>query len=159
MARTAALEGRLDRLESAEAIRDLVGRYALGADRRNDPAIFRDLFTEDAVWEAEGFGRHEGRETILDAISSIAREQIVWTLHFMTSPIIEIDEGGDTARCRWWLWETSKIAARPGDAPVAHWLGGTYDSRLRRVDGVWRFRHVTLALSLISPHADGFTTV
>lgn len=159
MARPAALAKRLDRLESAEAIRDLVGRYALGADRRNDPAIFRDLFTEDAVWEAAGFGRHEGRETILAAISAIAREQIVWTLHFMTSPIIEIDTEGEGARCRWWLWETSKIASEPGAAAVAHWLGGTYDSRLRRDGGVWRFCHVTLALSLISPHRDGFTTV
>lgn len=159
MARTASLATRLDRLESAEAIRDLVGRYALGADRRNDPAIFRDLFTEDAVWEAEGFGRHEGRDVILDAISTIAREQIVWTLHFMTSPIIEIDPTGETARCRWWLWETSKITATPGAEAVAHWLGGTYDSRLRREAGAWRFSHVTLSLSLISPHADGFTTV
>ena len=35
---------RLDRLESIEAIRTMVARYAEGADLKNDPVILGDLF-------------------------------------------------------------------------------------------------------------------
>ncbi|MFG1478793.1 nuclear transport factor 2 family protein [Xanthobacter sp. V4C-4] len=152
------LEARLARLESAQAIRNLVGLYALGADRRNDPEIFSGLYTADAVWEAAGFGRFEGRERIVAELARIGRETIVWTLHYMTSPIVEIDAGGEGARCRWWLWELSKIADRPGAAPAAHFLGGTYDTRLERTADGWRFARVTLDLPLVSPHEPGFKT-
>ncbi|MGQ3675822.1 nuclear transport factor 2 family protein [Xanthobacter sp. TB0139] len=150
------LEERLARLESAEAIRNLVGRYALGADRRNDPEIFTGLFTEDAEWEAAGFGRFQGRDEIVDALSRIARETIVWTLHYMTSPIVEIDPDGAGASCRWWLWELSKITEQPGAEPVAHFLGGTYEARLRQTPEGWRFAKVTLDLPLVTPHMPGF---
>ena len=58
------LEERITRLEDIEAIKGLITTYAQGADRNNDPAILAPLYTEDAVWEAEGFGRHEGIEAI-----------------------------------------------------------------------------------------------
>ena len=154
----AGLEARLARLESLEEIRSLVGLYALGADRRNDPEIFSGLYTEDAVWEAAGFGRFQGRVRIVEELARIGRETIVWTLHYMTSPIIEIDADGTGARCRWWLWELSKIKGRPGEEPVAHFLGGTYDTRLARTPDGWRFCRVTLDLPLISPHEPGFKT-
>ncbi|MDQ0505014.1 nuclear transport factor 2 family protein [Xanthobacter agilis] len=152
------LERRLARLESAEAIRNLVGLYALGADRRNDPEIFSGLFTDDAEWEAAGFGRFQGRDLIVAELARIGRETIVWTLHYMTSPVVEIDEEGTGARCRWWLWELSKIKDQPGAEPVAHFLGGTYDTRLERTPDGWRFSRVVLDLPLVSPHAPGFKT-
>ncbi|WP_234053017.1 MULTISPECIES: nuclear transport factor 2 family protein [unclassified Xanthobacter] len=158
MGGTDGLERRLARLESLEEIRRLVGLYALGADRRNDPEIFAGLYTGDAVWEAAGFGRFQGRELIVSELARIGRETIVWTLHYMTSPVIDIDEDGEGARCRWWLWELSKIKDQPGDEAVAHFLGGTYDTRLKRAPDGWRFCHVTLDLPLISPHEPGFKT-
>lgn len=150
------LEKRVARLESAEAIRNLVGLYALGADRRNDPEIFATLFTEDGEWEAAGFGRFQGRAAVVEALARIGRETIVWTLHYMTSPVVEIDPDGQGARCRWWLWELSRIAETPGDAPVSHFLGGTYDTRLRRTADGWRFARVCLDLPLATPYAPGF---
>lgn len=152
------LAARLDRLESIEAIRNLVGFYALGADRRNDPTIFGDLFTEDGEWEAKGFGRYRGRAEVVEALARIARETILWTLHFMSTPIVELDLDGEGARCRWWLWELSKIKDAPSAEPVDHFLGGTYDTRLRRTPQGWRFAHVMLDLPLVTPHAPGFKT-
>jgi hypothetical protein len=150
---------RLHRLESVEAIRNLVGLYALAADRRNDPAIFGQIFADDIIWEAEGFGRHEGHETVIAELARIGQESIVWTLHCMTSPIVEINSDGSHARCRWWLWELSKIASVSGEEPVAHFLGGMYDSQLRHMADDWRFSHVRLNLSLFSPHTAGFKTL
>ena len=45
----AQLAARLQRLEDAEAIKQLIVRYAQGADRGNDVDVMLPLFTEDAV--------------------------------------------------------------------------------------------------------------
>ncbi|MDR3509517.1 MAG: nuclear transport factor 2 family protein [Caulobacteraceae bacterium] len=142
----ASLTRRLDRMESCEAIRALVSRYALGADRRNDPAVMGPLFSEDAVWEAEGFARYESRTTIAQGLSDIAEKRVLWSLHYMVSPLIELDETGDVARCRWGLWELATMRDEgEGAAPSDRWLGGVYDAVLTRTaaDG-WRFTHVVL---------------
>jgi len=49
-------EDRIARLEDIEEIRQLTIRYAAGTDRRNDPRVMRELFSEDAVWGSDGFG-------------------------------------------------------------------------------------------------------
>ena len=76
---------RLARLEDIEEIRRLTIRYADGADRRNDPKMMRDLFAEDAVWEANGFGVFKGRTQILEGLREIASTAypipcITWSL-------------------------------------------------------------------------------
>ena len=40
-----------------------------------------------------------------------------------------------------------------------HWIGGWYESRLRKGRKGWRFTDVRLHLKLMSPHADGWTTL
>ncbi len=57
------LEKRLTQLEDIEAIRQLKARYCLYVDQRNERGRV-SLFTEDAVWESDKFGIHEGREAI-----------------------------------------------------------------------------------------------
>ncbi|MEX6725829.1 nuclear transport factor 2 family protein [Parapedomonas caeni] len=151
MSELAALAVRLDRLESIEAIRRLVATYAQGADRRNDPAIMRPLFADDAVWEAAGFSRFDGGDAIAEGISAIARDQITWSLHYMVSPHITLAEDGESARCHWYLWE---LCAMRDEAGVSRdtWLGGWYDSSLRRTAQGWCFSHVRLDLRLVSPN-------
>lgn len=138
---------RLDRLESAEAIRTLIARYAQGADRRNDPAVMATLFHEDAVWEAEGFSRYEGRDAIAAGLAEVARTDILWTIHFMVSPEIEIDASDDRARCHWYLWELATMR-EDGAGARDTWLGGWYESVAERRDGRWAFSHVALSLRL-----------
>ena len=55
------LDARLRDIEDREAITTLIVHYARACDRGNDPSLLERLFTEDAVWECEGFGRYEGR--------------------------------------------------------------------------------------------------
>ena len=138
---------RIERIESSAAIRAIIAQSAIGADRRNDPAIMGPLFAEDAVWEAEGFARHVGREAIAEGLAAIAAARILWTIHYMVSPLIEIDADGQGARCRWHLWELATMRG-DGDAVSDNWLGGCYDARLARTAGGWLFTSVVLDVRL-----------
>lgn len=144
----ASLAAQLRHLQSLEAIRGLIGRYAIGADRKNDPAIMAPLFAPDAVWECEGFGRFEGRDTIARALSETAQKQILWTLHYMVSPTIEVD--GDRADGSWYLWELATVAGEAG-APRSVWCGGTYDATFVCLEERWYFHHVRLNIRLSTP--------
>ena len=97
------LEQRLRRLEGAEAIRKLIAIYAIGADRKNDPAILGPLFSSDAVWEADGLTRLVGRQAIADGLAELAHSFVSWSLHYMVSPLIDIDAVAGSATCRWYL--------------------------------------------------------
>ncbi len=93
------LERRVRVLEDVEAIKQLKARYC---DRCDDGPYDADgvaeLFTEDAVWEGEGFGRFVGRDAIRDFFRT-GRSVFSFTIHQATNPIIEVD--GDRARGRW----------------------------------------------------------
>lgn len=150
-----SLEHRIAALEAIEAIRRVVGTYAHGADRRNDPAIMSGLFHDDGVWEAEGFGRREGRDEIVAHLAAIAAREITWSLHYMVSPVVELDEDLRQASCHWYLWELAQVAS-PGQAPRPHWMAGWYRSRLRRQGDAWRFSHVRLELQLVHASAEAW---
>ena len=151
------LEERITRLEDIEAIKSLVTTYARGADRNNDPAILAPLYTEDAVWEAEGFGRHEGIEAIAREMAEVGRETILWSLHYMVSPEIRIADDGKSAECFWYLWELAKMPGKDGQ-PEDNVIGGWYETKLVKTDGGWKFRHVTLVLKLICPAHEPWET-
>lgn len=150
-----ALEQRLARLEASDAIRNLIGLYAVGADRRNDPAIFGMLYAEEAVWESAGFGRFEGRTRITQELARLGREQVLWSLHVMANPLIDIALDGAHAEARWVLWELASIGNGEGQGND-HWLGGQYHCDVVRTAEGWRFSHVRLHLALLSPYGEGF---
>jgi hypothetical protein len=148
------LAARLTRLEDIEAIRTLVARYALGADRNNDPAILGPLFAKDAEWVCEGFGHYRGRDEIAAELAGSAARP-------------------SAGRCTTWSRRWSSRPRRPPRplplVPVGagagrrggrgHWIGGWYESRLKKGRKGWRFTHVRLHLKLLSPHADGWKTL
>lgn len=145
----AALERRLRQLEAYEAIRQLIARYAVGADRKNDPELLGPLFSVDAVWEADGITRLEGREAIAAGLSGLANEFVTWSLHYMVSPLIAVDAQVQTATCRWYLWELCTMK-QDGAAPADTWYGGWYDSRLSLHGDAWLFDWVRLDPRLAS---------
>jgi len=154
-----SLQQRLARCEALEAIRGLVAVYAEAADRRNDPVLMRPLYTDDATWEAAGFGAYQGADLIVAELSRIATEEVVWSLHLMGPPAITLTTDGTSARVTWRLWELSKLAQQ-GLAPRDHWLGGGYDATaIRDKDGQWRFSRVILTLSLIAPVGDPWVPI
>ncbi|QIL80779.1 nuclear transport factor 2 family protein [Diaphorobacter sp. HDW4A] len=151
---TRTLTQRVTRLEAITEIQQLVGRYAHGADRHNDAAVMAPLFGRNAVWEAKGFGRHQGREVIAMELARIGREEIVWSAHYMTPPVIDVDDDLLQARCRWHLWELAQIqdASGSGMPAAAHWICGEYDTIVIVEAGRWCFQQLDLNLRLIHRH-------
>lgn len=141
---------RLARLEGCEAIRNIIATYAVGADQKNNPDILGPLFHEDAVWEAADVARYEGREAIAEGLAALGQSFVTWSLHYMVSPLINMDASGEAAHCRWYLWELCSMA-QDGGSPADTWLGGWYDSRLSARDGRWAFDDVRLDMRLTSP--------
>lgn len=137
-----SLEQRLEALEARAAITDLVARYALGADRRNDPAIMGPLFALDASWSAEGFATLKGRDAIAAGLAGIAQDRILWSIHFMVAPVITLSGDGCCGTCQWYLWEL--CTAQTDEGPKDQWLGGWYDGTVTRTEQEWRFQTVIL---------------
>lgn len=142
---------RLARLEAAEAIRKLIATYAVGADRKNDPAIMGPLFSPQATWELEGVAHLVGRDVIAAGLSELARNYVTWSLHYMVSPLIDVAEDAQTATCRWYLWELATMKQADG-SEADSWYGGWYDSKLSQHDGQWLFDHVRLNARIASPN-------
>lgn len=153
---TAALAAQVQRLLDIEAVRHLIATYARGADRRNDPEIMGPLFSEDAVWECEGFGHHEGRAAIAAGLAETGRRDITWTLHYLVSPIVHIGDDARSGEAHYYLWELANMRGGDG-APRACWVGGTYDTQLVKHDERWYFSHMRLNLALVAPYDRGWS--
>lgn len=136
------MEQRLWNLEARAAIADLIARYARGGDRLNDPSIMGPLFADDGRWEAEGFGVLEGRAAIERGLAEIAASRVRWSIHYMTTPLIELSGDGLTATCHWYLWELCTMRGQDGTRD--EWLGGWYDSELKWTSDGWKFARVRL---------------
>ena len=144
------LERRVRVLEDVEAIKQLKARYC---DRCDDGPYDADgvaeLFTEDAVWEGEGFGRFVGREAIRGFFRT-GRSVFSFTIHQVTNPIIEVD--GDRARGRWYLLQPSTMV----DGNRAIWLASHYEDEYVRVGGRWLFRQLKTTTRFFTPYEDGW---
>ena len=150
------INSKLTHLEDIEAIQRLIVTYARGCDRGNDPTVIGPLFTEDGTWECKGFGKYETRDHVARGLHGIAGEKIWWSLHYMISPQIDIDESGEYAKVFWYLWESATVPNPQSDEAEAHWIGGTYDVECVKLDGKWFFKTMELKLNMVSPYNDGW---
>jgi uncharacterized protein (TIGR02246 family) len=143
------LERRIRVLEDIEAIKQLKYRYADACDRGYDADTLADLFTLDAIWEGDLFGRYEGREAIREFFRGVSAN-IPFAVHYMTNPIIRVD--GDEATGEWYLFQTTTFAQN--NTPI---LGSArYADQYRRVDGTWKFRHLRLISIFWTPYEEGW---
>lgn len=147
------LEEQIRWLVAREEIRTVIGRYAKAGDAHNDPGIMATLFTEDAVWEAEGFGRFSGREEILRELARIGREEILWSLHFPVSPLIELAADQRSATATWWLFEMLTMKGDQG--AEQKWLGATYNGDFVREADAWKLRHLALKIQKLVASGEG----
>ena len=146
-----SVEQRLQRLEDIEAIKQLIARYMMAADKNGDPGLMEPCFTEDAVWNAEGIGRWEGRDSVVQGLHETSTKVLSWALHYATQPIIEVAGDGQTATGEYYLWELAKAVQEDGSPDQDTWIGGWYESRFRKEGGDWKFTHIELILKLLSP--------
>jgi ketosteroid isomerase-like protein len=145
----AGLERRLRVLEDIEAIKQLKYRYADACDRGYDADTLADLFTEDAIWEGDLFGRYEGRDAIREFFRGVSTD-IPFARHYMMNPIISVN--GDEAAGEWYLLQTCTFAE--GNTPI---LGAArYADRYRRVNGAWKFHNLQLLSTFWTPYDEGW---
>lgn len=148
------LRSQIAKLQAAEEIRHLKARYAAVCDTGYTPERMVALFTKDAVWDGgERFGRYEGIDAIYAFFAGVS-SQIVWALHYMVAPIIEVSDDLETATGSWYLWQPCTIVSEQGLRAV--WLMGTYADRYRQEADGWKFAEVTLDCQAISPIEQGW---
>jgi uncharacterized protein (TIGR02246 family) len=128
---TEDLTARVERVEAAEGVRDLLWRYASTMDRLPPIEELADLFTEDAVLESAD--RHEGRDAILAYYDGVL-SSLTAARHHVVNSTISV-EGPDRARHRGYFLA---LLERGGETLLVH---GDYDDLVvRGADGRWRFQ-------------------
>jgi len=123
-----SVEARLDRLESTDAIRQLVAKYCLGLDLRDLDALC-GLFPEDVRVSRDA----SGRRALKVWFDETLRVQFTGTAHVTGNHVIEFDDA-DHAR--------GVVYSRNEHETGDEWIIMTmvYWDRYERIDGDWLFR-------------------
>jgi len=148
-----SLEARLARLEDIEAIKALKARYAYYCDHGYDADGMASLFVEDSTWTSNAFGTYHGREAIRAFQANIS-SQILWALHFMICPVVDVSDDGQDATGSWYLIELATMV-RGSDAPEpdvrdAVVMSAVYNDTFVREDGGWKFKKVEVEFHQVS---------
>lgn len=151
-----SVEARLARLEDIEAIKNLKARYAYYCDHGYDADGMASLFVEDSLWTSNEFGTYHGRQEI-HAFQSRISSEILWALHFMICPVVNISDDGETASGSFYLIEfaTMTRASDPKttDAVV---MSAIYNDAFVRENGEWRFKTVSVEFHQVSDLEKGW---
>jgi len=147
---SADIEKRLQRMEDIEEIKQVIARYAKAADSNGDPKLMAACLTADAVWYCKEVGTWDGREAVVDGLRETCTVRLPWALHYMTQPIIDVAEDGQTAVGEYYLWELAKVNPEDGGAAEDTWIGGWYESQFRKESGTWLFNRFELYMKLMS---------
>ncbi len=135
-----SIEARLRVLEDIEEIKKLKARYCAACDDAHNPEALGPLFAPDAVWEASGVGRAEGRDAIKALLGGIGRSGTIRNSgHHAINPIIDVD--GDLASGHWRLIMLYTGYRRDG-SPQYRRIIGWYREQYVRIEDRWHFQHL-----------------
>ena len=142
------MERRIRRLEDREAIRVLVGRYALAMDNKDFDLAAR-LFASDARfgWK-DGSFTFDGRDAIVD----MYRTRLAGagpSFHYTHDQFVEWDDKDDDRATGLVLGHAETSAGG-----VQSLVAIRYDDRYVRTDGVWLFRERLLGFLYNAPVAE-----
>lgn len=129
---TLSIEERLQRLEDAEAIRDLVMDYARTLDTR-DMEAYSALFAQDGEWVGPYVGAARGPAAILQLMRDNLGPAPKGSNHVMSNIVVNVDGDRAEAKSRW----TYMVPAEDGGPRPA--ICGRYEDVLIREAGAWRF--------------------
>lgn len=139
---TEVLAKTVARLEAIEDIKRLKHTYMEYCDQGYPPAKLGPLFTDDAVWTSEIFGRYEGRAAIETFFGGVSAD-IVFAAHLALNGIIDVD--GDRARGQWRLLMPCTLSE--DGAKVSRWMLGEYDETYERHGGKWYFSKIDVFMN------------
>lgn len=120
----------LERLTAAREIEDLITRCCILCDDQ-DWTTFASLWTEDAAFGIEGGSTFEGRDALLDFVTTCLPADYVGK-HLCSRSLIEFGPDGATAEAK---TDVVWIAANFENTIVSR-----YNDSLVRRDGRWLFR-------------------
>lgn len=128
----AVVEDRLQRLEDAEAIRNLIARYGPLADA-GDAAGVAALWTEDGEYDVGGFGVARAREEIAALIDARFHRELMaqGCAHVLSAPVIALD--GDRA-----VATNQSVVFRRAGASFEAWRAAANRWELVRTAPGWR---------------------
>lgn len=147
---------RLDKLEDANQIRNLMSQYMHLCDDLSHPDIankIADLFSEAAIWEGIGslyqmkLGRYCGRENIASMMASYISEpsHFAINVHYLTSEYIDICAEKE-AIGRWKMLQVSTFRAGG-----SHLNSAELVIRFKKADDRWLIDHFTTRNLLSRP--------
>jgi len=145
------VEKRIQKLEDIEAIKRLKFDYAEGCDlvaNQNNLEPLLKVFTEDAVWDGEAFGKHIGKTAIKEFLSGIPT-MLTYSMHHFTNPRVVVD--GDQAQGRWYLLA---FFTDVDDNDLV--LIGIEDDEYKKVDGQWLISSMILTTHSQAPLSEGW---
>lgn len=144
------LEKRIARLEDVEAITNLFTQYAHYCDDGYDAKGMGTLFVEDAVWESNAFGVYKSRDEFKQFISDIGKS-LVWALHYMIAPEIDVAVNGQSATGRFYLLELGTMTGvKDPNSRDAVIITANYDNTFVKVDGEWKIKSVKVHFHQVS---------
>ena len=123
-----SVDERIDRLESLDALRQLVAKYCLSLDMRDLDALC-GLFPEDVRVSRE----QSGRQALKGWFDQTLREQFTGTAHVTGNHVIEFDDPDHA-----WGLVYSRNEHETGDAWVIMTM--MYWDRYERIGSTWFFR-------------------
>jgi SnoaL-like domain len=145
------LARRVQTLEDLEAIKKLKARYCLYCDNHYDADGIASLFTEDGVWDGGDFGKYDGREAIRTFFRG-APKVFPFAIHQVMNPIIDVQS--DKATGSWYLFQPATRAE--GSQTQAVWLAARYQEEYVRVGSEWKFKHLKVFASFLTPFDQGW---
>ena len=142
-------------LEESEAIKSLKARYAYYCDHGYDADGMASLFVEDSRWTSNSFGTYEGRVAIHKFQSKIS-SSILWALHFMICPVVDVSDDGETATGTFYLIEFATMTRPAGEEKDAVVMSAIYTDKFVRDNGEWRFKEVSVEFHQVSDLDQGW---
>lgn len=139
------LQDRIDRLESRQAMRDLVTDYCQGFDQ-GDFERFLAIWWSDCVWDiGPPFGSFQGHDGIREAVQGVLWP--VWReTHHLTSNLKIRFEDADNAygEC-----DVDCMGATKDD--IVQMISATYRDHFQRRDGTWKILRRDVTLHYFNP--------
>jgi len=146
-------DAALQRLVDIEAIKALKAKYCWFCDDPEQYHRFPDLFTDDVVFIEEPLDHLEGKPALIEWNEQYP-ESCVWSRHYATTPLIDVD--GDNATGRWQALLLSEQNIDGVETML--WATGCYVEEYRRVDGEWLIANLHASGRWMTSFEDGFVT-
>ena len=154
MSDNALISTAVQRLVDIEAIKALKAKYCWYCDDPEMYSRFPGLFTEDAVFIEEPLDYLEGRPAI-EEWNEQYPEFCVWSRHYATTPLIEVNVEAGTGTGRWQALLIS--VQRVKGEEVMLWAAGVYVEEYAKIDGDWFFARIHASGKWMTSFETGFS--